>query len=129
MSDRPRPEFKPPYSADAFSIPEFYMARPKKKAQGGGGMIDNTPTTKEVRLEYVEYCEEADCHKHQEAGRMFDAWLAEHDHQERAAERERIIAILERRALDLEACGKQDDCKEMAMIVRVCMSDIREVSK
>lgn len=43
-------------------------------------------------------------------------------------ERERILNILERRALDLEACGKQDDCKEMAMIVRVCMSDIREVS-
>jgi hypothetical protein len=42
----------------------------------------------------------------------------------RREERERILELLNDRYEDLMSCTKNDDCKEMARIIKVCMEDI-----
>jgi hypothetical protein len=42
----------------------------------------------------------------------------------RRKERERITEILMDRYLDLNYCTKNDNCHELAEIVKVCMEDI-----
>jgi hypothetical protein len=39
-------------------------------------------------------------------------------------EKERILVILRERHEDLLSCTKDDGCKELARIVKVCMEDI-----
>ena len=45
------------------------------------------------------------------------------------SERERILEILQDRHLDLLSCTKNDNCKELAGIVAVCIEDIKYTSE
>ena len=45
----------------------------------------------------------------------------------KAAERERVLAIIQARHDDLASCHKQDDCGQLAEGIRLALSDVEEV--
>ena len=89
-------------------------------------MSDYTPDTARVRDVYGLFARDtASVRGDQDA---FDRWLAAHDAEVRADEREKCIVIAESRAEDLRYCHKNDDCDTLARGIGLAVDDIRHAA-